>query len=105
MSDYYSDNLKKNPHLKKNVEKLMYAPLVDRKVILVNNSEEIKIINKLHNQGRRSIENNEYYNDLMNYRQYPYINFKDFRDHGFSVQISDTVDVALGQDRTEQNSY
>ena len=93
ISEYYSENAKKNPVVLKNIEKQFYAPLADRKAILVNNNEEIKIITKLHNQGRRSIENNEYYNDLMNYRLYPYINFKEFKEYGFSLQLSDTIDV------------
>mgnify|MGYP003385925735 CR=1 FL=1 len=93
VSEYYSENVKKNVQLLKNIEKQFYAPLTDRKAILVNNNEEIKIITKLHNQGRRSIENNEYYNDLMNYRLYPYVNFKEFKDHGFSLQLNNTIDV------------
>ena len=93
VSEYYSDNVLKNPTLKKNIDKQFYVPLSDRKAILINNTEEVKIINKLHNQGRRSIENNEYYNDLMNYRQYPYINFKDFQDVGFSITMDQTIDA------------
>ena len=41
------------------IEKMLYVPLSDRRAILVNNFEDIKIINKLQNQGRRAIENNE----------------------------------------------
>jgi hypothetical protein len=93
VSEYYSDNIIKNKILKKNIEKHFYTPLTHRKAILINNSEEIKIVNKLYNHGRRSIENNEYYNDLMNYRQYPYINFKDFKDYGFSLNFINTKDA------------
>jgi hypothetical protein len=91
-SEYYSDTIK-DPKIKQNIKKNFYAPLIDRKAILVNNNEEIKIINKLINQGRKSIENNEYYNDLMHYRQYPYINFKDFKSFGFGLALNNTVDA------------
>lgn len=93
VSELYSESVQKNSEVKKNILKQFYTPLIDRKAILVNNNEEIKIINKLHNQGRRSIENNEYYNDLMNYRQYPYINFKEFQDYGFPITATKTIDV------------
>ncbi|QKF93984.1 hypothetical protein QKU48_gp0526 [Fadolivirus algeromassiliense] len=93
VSEYYSKNTKSNNDLKKNIEKLFYQPLADRKAILVNNIEDIKIINKLQNQGRRAIENNEYYNDLLSYRQYPYINFKDIQNYGFNLNINQTLDA------------
>jgi hypothetical protein len=93
VSEYYSESAQKDPKLKAEIKKLFYVPLMDRKAVLYNNNEEIKIINKLLNQGRRSIENNEYYNDLLHYRRYPYINFKEFKDYGFSIQLNRTVDI------------
>ena len=93
VSEYFSKNTNDNKELKKNVEKLFYQPLSDRRAILVNNIEDIKIINKLQNQGRKAIENNEYYNDLLSYRQYPYINFKEFQNVGFTITVNNTVDA------------
>ena len=92
VTDLYSKNIKKNVDIKKKIEKFFYLPLSDRKAILVNNNEEIDVINKLTNQGLRSQEN-ELYNDLMNFRNYPYINFKDFKDDGFSIKTNKTIDV------------
>ena len=34
------------------------------------------------------LENNEYYNDLLHYRKYPYVNFKDFNNDGFSILLN-----------------
>ncbi len=93
VTEYFSNATKNNPTLKKSIEKHFYAPLSDRRAILVNNNEEIRIINKLQNQGKKSIENNEYYNDLMNFRMYPYINFKDFQKYGFDLNMNQTVDA------------
>lgn len=92
-SELYSDQINSDPKIKGEVKRLFHAPFADRKAVLYNNNEDIKIINKLLNQGKRSIENNEYYNDLIHYRKYPYINFKDFRDYGFSISLSETIDV------------
>lgn len=96
VSEYYSESVKRDPKLKAEIKKLFYAPLMDRKAVLYNNNEEIRIINKLLNQGRRSIENNEYYNDLIHYRKYPYINFKEFKDYGFSIILDKTIDIVRG---------
>jgi hypothetical protein len=93
ITEYYSEAIQQNPKTKKELEKLFYLPLSNRKAILVNNNEEIKIIKKLQNQGIRSIENNEYYNDLVNFRMYPYINFKDFLINGFTFNANKTIDV------------
>lgn len=93
VTEYYSENAKKDPEAKKNIEKHFYMPLGDRNAVLINNIEELRIIQKLHNQGRATIENNEYYNDLMNYRIYPYINFKDFANYGITVNMTKTVDA------------
>ncbi len=91
-SELYSKSAE-NPKIRKEIERKFYPPLADRKGVLINNSEEVKIINKLHNQGRKSIEGNEQYNDLMNYRIYPYINFKDLSKDGFSIHTTETIDA------------
>lgn len=92
-SDYYSDSTESNPTLKQNIKKNFYTPLLDRKAILVNSNEDLKIINKLLNQGRKSIENNEYFNDLINYKISPYVNFKEFEKYGFSIALNKTIDT------------
>lgn len=93
VSEYFSQNVKDKPELRKNTEKLFYQPLSERRAILVNNNEDVKILNKFQNQGRRAIENNEYYHDLLNYKKYPYINFKDFQKYGFNISPTKTLDA------------
>ena len=83
----YSDNSHK-----KNIKKMFYTPLANRKAIIINDLEEIKIIKKLKNIGK-SGSNNEYLNDLLFFRSYPYINFKDFKNYGFSLRLNKTIDV------------
>lgn len=90
-TELYTEATKKDPKLRANIMKNFTVPLYDRKAILRNNNEEINIINKFINQGKRNIENNEYFNDLVAYRRYTYINFKDFDKNGFSNHFTKTV--------------
>lgn len=91
--DLYSDLVKKDPELTKKIKRNFYIPLLNRKAILINHYEDLDIINKFLNQEKRSIENNEYFNDLMAFKSYPYINFKDFEKNGFSLILNKTHDV------------
>jgi hypothetical protein len=106
VTEYHSKNTNEKEDVKKNIEKLFYQPLAERKAVLVNNLEDLKIITKLQNQGRRAIENNEYYNDLLTYRQYPYINFKDFQKYGFNIVSSETLDAirSVNFDKVNNNN-
>ena len=93
VSEYYSKVVKKNKELKKETEKLFYQPLHDRLGVLINNTEEIRIINKLINVGAKNLETNEYLHDLEIYRQYPYVNFKEFNKYGFNLNLNKTIDI------------
>ena len=90
-ADYYNTNL--NETTKQNIKKSLYMPLSDRKVILHNGLEDIKIINKLGTLLKRGAENQENYNELMNYQMYPYINFKEFKKYGFSIILNQHIDA------------
>jgi len=91
ISELYSEAVKKNSQLTAEISNLFYHPLLDRKAILFNQIEDIKIINTFIN--RRSVEISEYYKDFVFYSVYPYINFKDFEKDGFSLIVSSTLDV------------
>ena len=93
VSDYFSNQVKTNEKAKENVKKNFYVPLLSQKAILINDYEDVNIINKFINQGKRSIENNEYFNDLLHYKSYPYVNFKDFETSGFSMALTETVNA------------
>jgi hypothetical protein len=64
--------------------KQFYQPLLYRKAVLYNNIEEIHSINKLLNIGLTAMRSNEYFHDLLIYKQYAYINFNNFKNYGFS---------------------
>lgn len=92
-SEYYSEQIKRDEKARANIKKNFYVPLYNRKAITINHNEDVSIINKFINQGKRSVENNEYFDDLINYKMYPYINFKDFEKNGFGVTLTKTLDV------------
>ena len=92
-SEYYSESVDKDQKIKQNIKKNFFPPLMDRKAILMNNNEELRIITKFMNLGRKSNENLDYFNDLTNYRSYPYVNFKDFEKFGFSIILDKTIDI------------
>lgn len=77
----------------KEASKNFYQQLLNRKVVLINDLEEINIINKIHNLSKIQKEQNEYYNELISFRTYPYINFKDFKINGFSIQTNKTIEA------------
>jgi len=73
-------------------KKLFYQPLNNRKVVLVNNIEDTKIINKFINIGKISTENAEYLRDLEHLVVYPYINTKESKN-GLLMQMTKTIDT------------
>lgn len=82
-----------SPDQKKEIDGYFYPPLVERRAILFNDNDELKILNKLEIAGQHAIEQNEYYSDLLHYRLYPYINFKNFSGNGVTVQLNKTIEA------------
>lgn len=82
--------LYKNPS---EIKKLFYVPLQDSNAILINTYEDIKIISKHKNIIKMNSENLDLINDLLTYRAYPYISFKDFKNNGFIFSSNKTIDV------------
>lgn len=91
-SELYSD-IGKNKIKQKNIENIFFPPLVNRKAIIVNSLEDTRLINKFFNIGIHTFENTEYYNDLIGYRLYPFINFKDLPRDGFGIKLNGNYDL------------
>ena len=85
VSEFY-----KNPS---EIKKLFYAPLQDSNAILINTYEDLKIISKQKNIIKTNAENLDLINDLLTYRAYPYISFKDFKNNGFIFSSDKTIDA------------
>lgn len=92
-SEYYSESANNDSKLKNEIKKNFFQPLMDRKAILINNNEDLKIISKFLNMSKKSAENMDYFNDLATFREYPYINFKDFEKFGTSIFANNTANA------------
>ena len=79
ISDYYSENVTKDENKKKDLKKFFHEPLSHRKAVLHNYLDEVRVMNKILNQGRRAMESNEYYLELKHANNVAYFNFKDFQ--------------------------
>lgn len=92
LSDLYSDNVKNSNEVRNDIQKYFQGPLEYRKAVLHNYLDELKVLNKIIKQGRKVIESNEYFLELLNIIGHAYFNFKDFQKYGVSLNfISDTA--------------
>jgi hypothetical protein len=73
-------------------KKMFYLPLSYKKAVIVNNFEDMKIITKFINQGNISSENSELLKDLENSTLYPFINFKESKNH-IQYTANKTIDA------------
>lgn len=73
-----------------------YFPPNNRKMVIINNLEEVSIISKMLKMGEKVIEENEYYDDLIQIRKYAYVNFRDINENGFNFRPSTTVTAYRG---------
>lgn len=88
ISDYYSDNVKNNPEIQKDIKKYFQGPLEYRKAVLHNYNDEVFVMSKFMNQSKKFIETNEYFLELRHTISNAYFNFKDFKKYGTSVFIN-----------------
>jgi hypothetical protein len=84
-----SELVEKNANLKLDVLNSFYKPFDPRMVVLYNDNEEIKIIQKINNSENAMDKN--LLIELENIRKYPYINFKSIKDNGFKIRPNKTI--------------
>lgn len=85
VENYYSE---KNSETHRKIENNLYVPLASRFAVAYNEFEDIRIMTKLLQS--KSVENVENINEMWNYRQSPYVNFKDFKKNGFPILFDQT---------------
>ena len=73
------------------IKKIFYTPLNSRNAILVNSNEDAKIITKMRTITKLNNENYDLINDLITYRLYPYISFKDIDKNGFMFSSQTSI--------------
>lgn len=89
IKNYYSDVVKNDPKRKLDVKNLFHTPLFDRLATLVNQTEDVKIINKL--QQADNVDLNEILNDMENLTKYSYLNFNNFSKDGIKIRTSKPI--------------
>jgi len=89
IENLYSSVLQNNAKLKLETLSYFYKQMEDRKAVLYNDDEEVKIINKLEFSDQAS--DIDLLIDLENIRKYCYVNFKDFKNDGFKARTKKTI--------------
>ena len=95
IQDYYSLNIKNNPELKKDIQKYFQNPLSYRKAILHNYLDEVKVIKKILDIGKKLIEGYEYFLELLYTVSHAYFNFKDFQKYGTSINLENDLPINM----------
>ena len=93
VKDFYNPKYLANQTLSNDIEKIFYQPLMYRKVIIINDLEEINILHKLSQQDKTVINTNEYYEELKQIRLYPYIEFKFTNKDSFNFRSDTTIET------------
>lgn len=89
IKDFYVNNNISNTE----VDKYFYQPYLNRKAIIINDIEEIQILKKFELLGKDILNNNQYYNEFVIIKNYPYINFKFLKNDNFIFNTSKTVNA------------
>lgn len=95
ISDLYSVNVNNNPALLKDIKNYFQNPLSYRKAVMINYLDEVHVMKKIRDQGKRAIENNEYYLELVEANRKAYFNFKDFQKYGVSLNLDAETPVNM----------
>jgi hypothetical protein len=69
-----------------------YLPMNNRKALLINNIENLKILNKIINSGKTDM--NKMFNDLNEYNKFSYINFKYTDNHCLNINLKKNIIVS-----------
>lgn len=93
ITELYSENL--NPEAKKEILRYFQGPLSSRKAVLHNYLEELKILSKILKQGRKTIENNEYFLELTQIINHAYFNFENFKEYGTNITLINETPINM----------
>lgn len=90
IKNYYSPLIENNPKLKLEIKDQFYKNMEDRFVVLYNDDEELKIIQKLSYSDNQN--DNDNLIDLEDIRKYAYLNFKHVSNDYIKVRTPNTID-------------
>ena len=87
--NYYSPITLNNAKMKLDTLNLFYKQMENRKAVLYNDNEELRILSKI--EMSRDAKDADFIIDLNNIRKYVYMNFKDFSRNGFKLRVPNTI--------------
>ena len=90
VKNYYSPLVDKNAKLKLEIKDNFYKNMEDRSVVLYNDDEELKIIQKLNYSDNQN--DNDNLIDLEDIRKYAYLNFKHVSNDYIKLRTPNTID-------------
>ena len=89
--NFYSPLLEKNPKLKLETEKMFHKAQEVRKVVLYNENEELRIVQKLKNSENAG--DTDLLIELENMRKYSFVNFKNPSKDSFKLRTLKTINA------------
>ncbi len=101
IKNLYSKFNEKNEKVKIDTEKLFFQQMIDKLAVSYNDNEELKIIQKLEDSEKSS--DIDMLNELENFRNYSYVNFKDISKDGFNFRPSETTQCIRYSNITYKN--
>ena len=91
IKNFYSPAIEKNIKLKSEIKDFFYKNMEDRMVVLYNDNEELKIIQKLHYSDNPT--DLDYLIDIEDVRKYAYLNFKYTSKDSIKIRPSNTINA------------
>lgn len=91
LKDLYSPKILADPLAKSEVEKYFYQPMIYRKIVIINDIEEVNILKKLNIKNKNINEISEFFEDLIQIRNYPYIDFRFTENDSFIFSPNNTI--------------
>lgn len=83
VAELYSDTVKKNKTIEDKIKTNYISHKNDKNSVTYNEIEELKLLKKLNWTAKKDMYTDEYYLNLQEFRLYPYINFKNYKEFGF----------------------
>ncbi len=91
VKNYYSPLVEKNAKMKLEIKNHFYKNMEERLVVLYNDDEELKIIQKLNFSDNQN--DNDNLLDLEDIRKYAYLNFKHVSSDYIKIRPPNTIDA------------
>lgn len=91
----YSENVINNQSIIGKIKQYFYEPLINRKIVLHNYIDELEILNRMKKTEAYKTNFDDNYIELLYTTLHPYVNFKDFKKYGMSINLDTKSTINL----------